>query len=67
MIDANKFGMNFALNFFTPEGETMQSLVGVKPIGNGKDSKQIYLMAKSVIFILIPQVFMFRCIVNQTT
>ena len=66
MIDGNTFGMNFALSFFTPEGEAMSSLVGVKPIGDGKDSDKIYLMAKSVSLIFIHQNIIFRCTVKLT-
>ena len=51
MIDGNTFGINFALSFFTPEGETIQSLIGAKPVGDGKDARKIYQMARSVILI----------------
>ena len=53
MVDGNKFGMNFAVKFYDSEGETFQLLVGTKPIGDGKDSEQIYEMAHSVIFVFL--------------
>ena len=53
MIDANKFGMNFAVKFYDYEGEAFQLLIGTKPIGDGKCSEKIYEMAQSVILIFI--------------
>ena len=53
MIDGSKFGMNFAVKFYDQEGETFQLLIGTKPIGDGKCSKKIYRMAKSVTMIFL--------------